>query len=179
MQYLKEEIKNSIVLAALDEFEEKGFNDASIRAIAKNAGIATSNIYRYFNGKEELFNSIMEPVFKRFTDLIFSEFKVDANNLPALADVVDKIMSFYEQYSREMMILLDKSEGSVYHNLKEDLILLIKKRTKEELVHKLKAEGVILADEYIFHVLASMYMEGILRILREGKGDGSRIRKLI
>jgi AcrR family transcriptional regulator len=179
MQYLKDEIKNNIVSAALDEFEEKGFNDASIRTIAKNAGIATGNLYRYFTGKEELFNHLMNPVFQRFNGLIFTEFKADANNLPALTDVVDTIMSFYDQYSRELMILLDKSEGSVYQNLKEDLIVLIEKRVKEEVVLKLKAAGVIIADEFIFHVMASMYMEGILRILKQAKGDGRRIRKLI
>ncbi|EHQ91158.1 TetR/AcrR family transcriptional regulator [Desulfosporosinus youngiae] len=179
MQYLKDEIKNNIISAALDEFEEKGFNDASIRTIAKNAGIATGNLYRYFTGKEELFKHIMNPVFERFSGLIFSEFKADANDLPALTDVVDTIMSFYDQCSRELMILLDKSEGSVYQNLKEDLIVLIEKRVKEEVVHKLKAEGIIIADEFVFHVMASMYMEGILRILRQAKGDDGRIRKLI
>ncbi|HWQ71302.1 MAG TPA: TetR/AcrR family transcriptional regulator [Desulfitobacteriaceae bacterium] len=179
MQYLKDEIKNSIISAALHEFEEKGFNNASIRTIARNAGIAAGNLYRYFNGKEELFNYIMEPVSERFTGLIFSDFQADANNLPVLADVVDKIMSFYEKDSREFMILLDKSEGSVYQNLKEDLIVLIEKRVREELGPKLKDEGIILADEFIFHVLASMLIEGILRILKQGKGDGRRIRKLI
>ncbi len=179
MQYLKDEIKNSIISAALDEFEKKGFNDASIRTIAKNAGIATGNLYRYFTGKEELFNYIMEPVSERFTALIFCDFKADANNSPVLADVVDKIMSFYEEYSREFMILLDKSEGSVYQNLKEDLVILIDKRMKEELKPKLKAEEIAIADEFIFYVVAAMLIEGILRILKQGKGDGRRIRKLI
>lgn len=179
MQYLKEEIKNSIISAALNEFEERGFNDASIRTIARNAGIATGNLYRYFNSKEELFNYIMEPVSERFTALIFSDFEADANNIPVLADVMDKIMSFYEKYSREFMILLDKSEGSVYQNLKEDLIVLIEKRVKKELKPKLKDEGIIIADEFIFHVLASMLIEGALRVLKQGKGDDRRIRKLI
>lgn len=179
MQYLKDEIKNSIISAALNEFEEKGFNNASIRTIASNAGIATGNLYRYFNGKEELFNYIMEPVSERFTALIFSDFKADSNNLPVLPDVVDKIMSFYGRYSREFMILLDKSEGSIYQNLKEDLIIMIEKRVKEELMPKLKDEEVVIADEFIFHVIASMLIEGVLRILKQCKGDDSRIRKLI
>ncbi|KGP75364.1 hypothetical protein JT05_11065 [Desulfosporosinus sp. Tol-M] len=179
MQYLKDEIKNSIISAALDEFEKKGFNDASIRIIARSAGIAAGNLYRYFNSKEELFNYIMEPVSERFTALIFSDFKADANNVPVLADVMDKIMSFYDKDSREFMILLDKSEGSVYQNLKENLISLIEKRMKEELKPKLKAEGIVIADEFIFHVLASMLVEGVLRILKQDKEDGRRIRKLI
>ena len=179
MQYLKDEIKNSIISAALNEFEEKGFSDASIRNIAKNAGIATGNLYRYFNGKEHLFNCIMEPVSERFTSLIFSDFKAGSNNLPVLADVVDQIMSFYEQYSREFMILLDKSEGSVYQNLKEDLINLIEKRVKADLMPKLKDEGIIIADEFIFRVIAAMLIEGIVRIVKQGKGDDGRIKRLI
>lgn len=179
MQYLKDEIKNNIISAALNEFDKKGFNDASIRVIARNAGIATGNLYRYFNGKEELFKYIMEPVFERFTGLIFSDFKGDANNLSVLTEIVDKIMGFYEQYSREFMILLDKSEGSVYQNFKEDLIALIEKRVKDDLIPKLKDEQVIIADEFIFHALASMLVEGILKILKQAKGDGGRIRKLI
>lgn len=179
MQYLKDEIKNSIINAALDEYEKKGFNDASIRIIARNAGITAGNLYRYFNGKEDLFKYIMEPVFKRFTDLIFIDFKADPDNLPALADVVDKIMSVYERYGREFLILLEKSEGSVYQNSKENLIVLIEKRIKDELVAKLKDEGVSMADEYIFHVLAAMLIEGMMRILNESKGDEQRLRKLI
>lgn len=179
MQYLKDEIKNSIINAALDEYERKGFNAASIRAIARNAGIATGNLYRYFNGKEELFKYIMEPVFERFTGLIGGDFEADSNNLPTLADVVDKIMSFYERYSREFIILLEKSEGSVYKNVKENLIALVEKRMQEELIPKLKDEQVIIADEFIFHVLATMFVEGILKIFNQSKGDVGRIRKLI
>jgi hypothetical protein len=121
----------------------------------------------------------MAPVSERFTDLIFSDFQAGADNMPVLADVVEKVMSFYTKYSREFMILLDKSEGSVYQDLKGDLIVLIEKRLKEELVPKLQAGNVLIADEFIFYVIAAMLVEGVLKILKQCKGDGSRIKKLI
>jgi len=179
MQYLKDEIKNRIINAALNEFDEKGFNDASMRKIAQNAGIATGNIYRYFEGKDGLFHYIMAPVYERFTALIFTEFKADSNHTPVIADIVDRIMNFYENYSREFMILLDKSEGSTYQNTKEILLVLIEKRLKEDLLPKLADEGVIIADEFIFYVIASMLVEGIFTILGECKDDYNRIKKLI
>jgi len=179
MQYLKDEVKNRIVSAALDEFDQKGFNDASMREIAKNAGIATGNIYRYFAGKDELFKSIMLPVYQRFTALVFSEFGSDSDDTFVLADIVDKVMSFYGEYSREFMILLDKSEGSAFQDVKETLIALIEKRVKEELLPKLADVGIKIADEFIFYVISSMLVEGVFTILRACKGDSDRLKKLM
>lgn len=178
MQYLKDEIKYSILQAALNEFDEKGFNDASMREIAGNAGIATGNIYRYFGGKDDLFQAIMAPVYERFTELIFTEFAADDHNTPVLEDIVDKIMNFYEAFSREFMILLDKSQGSSYQGIKEDLILLIEKRLKAELLPKLEGTGAMI-DGYIFYVMASMLVEGVFTILRECKEDRKRIKRLM
>ncbi|MEH6938307.1 TetR/AcrR family transcriptional regulator, partial [Bacillus sp. JJ664] len=64
MQILKEDIKNRIIAAALEEFKEQGYLGASIRNIASNAGIALGTIYKYFKNKEDLFNSLVEPVYK-------------------------------------------------------------------------------------------------------------------
>ena len=44
-----------IVLCAKKEFFEKGYTDASIRTIAKNAGVSTSTIYTRYSDKEGLF----------------------------------------------------------------------------------------------------------------------------
>ena len=176
MQYLKDEIKNRILCAALNEFDEKGFINASMRKIAKNAGIATGNIYHYFTGKDELFHVIMLPVAEHFTALISGQFKADANNTPVLADIVENVMNFYDKYSREFMILLDKSEGSAYQDVKANLIGLIDKRLKEDLLPKLADEGIIIADKYIFYVIASMLVEGVFSILRECKEDSNRIK---
>ena len=61
MQFLKDEVRNAIVAAALSEFMEKGYGGASMRSIASSAGITAGNIYRYFVTKDSLFNAIMDP----------------------------------------------------------------------------------------------------------------------
>lgn len=64
MQILKESIKNKILKAASLEFNEKGFQAASMRKIAANAGITPGNIYRYFSNKEKLLEAVVTPIMK-------------------------------------------------------------------------------------------------------------------
>jgi AcrR family transcriptional regulator len=49
-----EQTRAAIVTAALDLFRERGFDAATMRAIAERAGVSTGNAYYYFSSKEEL-----------------------------------------------------------------------------------------------------------------------------
>ena len=52
--------RQTIVDAALAEFLEKGFADATIESVAKRAGVAKGLIYRYFEAKEALFSAVVQ-----------------------------------------------------------------------------------------------------------------------
>lgn len=60
--------KERILDAARAEFLEKGFQGASMRAIASAAGMTTGAIYGYFSSKEDLFDALVRP----FADELFS-----------------------------------------------------------------------------------------------------------
>jgi AcrR family transcriptional regulator len=49
-----EQTRTAIVTAALDLFRERGYDAATMRAIAERAGVSTGNAYYYFSSKEEL-----------------------------------------------------------------------------------------------------------------------------
>lgn len=49
-----EQTRAAIVEAALDLFTERGYEAATMRAIAQRAGVSTGNAYYYFSSKEEL-----------------------------------------------------------------------------------------------------------------------------
>ena len=49
-----EDRRRSILNAALDEFEAKGFSAALVEDIAHRAGVSKGTIYGYFKGKEAL-----------------------------------------------------------------------------------------------------------------------------
>ena len=55
MQYLKDVVRTRIVNAAIAEFKEYGYSNASIRNIAETAAISLGNIYRYYENKEDAY----------------------------------------------------------------------------------------------------------------------------
>lgn len=62
----KEGVYENIIKCAKTEFLEKGFKDASLRVIARNAQTSTSSIYTRFKDKEGLFDAIVQPVISEF-----------------------------------------------------------------------------------------------------------------
>ena len=58
-QVLKEEVRSRIIASAKKELLKKGYKDASMREIAKGADLTVGNLYRYFDSKEELVNTII------------------------------------------------------------------------------------------------------------------------
>ena len=53
-QVLKDEVRDSILESAREEFLEHGFDDSSMRRIAQKSRMTVGNLYRYFKSKDEL-----------------------------------------------------------------------------------------------------------------------------
>lgn len=56
------ERRDAILLAALDEFSERGFAATRLEDVAKRAGVAKGTIYLYFHDKEQLFQEIVRAM---------------------------------------------------------------------------------------------------------------------
>jgi Transcriptional regulator len=187
MQYLKDEIKENIVRAALLEFKEKGYYGASMRNIAHTAGITSGNIYRYFVSKEALFDTIMDPVYQKvlrlgiqFEDGVV-QYKINYQNFDSMQliqELYNDILEAFSQYGTEFLILLDKSEGTKYQGVKEQVKALSYKILREVFIPELKKQGKSIKDEFILHVIACALVDGIGDILNNCS-DGERVRNLV
>lgn len=66
--------RHVILNAALKEFSEKGFDDASTNVIAKEAGISKGLMFHYINSKEDLFlflyDYCTDRIIKEYIDLM-------------------------------------------------------------------------------------------------------------
>ena len=75
-----ENTQTRILKAGKQEFLEKGFKNASLRSIAKAAGVTTGAIYGYFSNKEALFKAlVMEP-----TEILMEKFLSQQTNFANL-----------------------------------------------------------------------------------------------
>ena len=66
MQIAKEHIRQNILNAALPLFYAKGYSKVTIREIADDSHVGLSNIYNYYNSKEDIFRELVQPVINDF-----------------------------------------------------------------------------------------------------------------
>ncbi len=177
MQYLKEETRKRILIAALDEFKENGYLGASIRNIASNANIALGTVYKYFKNKEDLFNSIIEPVYNDLFTYINKIMETDVTHNEKLIEINNSILTIFERSSMELLILLGKSKGSQYEDFKSKIVGIVHDILHKEVYARFKVQSIV-QDPFIFYVLSSNVVEGIHTILKTQE-DGIIIRMLI
>lgn len=169
MQYLKDEIRNDILSAALDEFYEKGYRRSSMRNIAKNAGMTVGNLYRYFKNKDEIFMVLVQPVAKAIIDLTENHEKhqlFENGNIQALNQFISStLMHIHNNRPKELSILINGSQGSNLENFKEDLISGLAQHLRE---HCYLLDDQCKEDELepiIYHLIAKNNVEGYILIL--------------
>lgn len=180
MQYLKDEIRKNIIKEALIEFKQMGYKGASIRSIAKNAGTSVGNFYKYFDSKENLYESLIGLVYYKLMNYFnqFDKVELNENAEYIFYDLMDKIMEMIKENNIELTILLNKSEGSKYENCKKIFIDLTTRIVTEKMKYELSLQGKRLKDNFIIYLISYNLVESIAIILRD-KEDGFEIRKLI
>jgi AcrR family transcriptional regulator len=177
MQIQKDEIRNKINEAALEEFLVAGYTQSSMRNIASNAGITVGNIYSYFSSKEHLFESLLSETVERLHKLISIEVTPDdpvsSSNIEQITQAV--AIAFMENRI-QFLILMDGSVGSKYENIKSRLVELVSKRIHEQLVPILHLKSV---DSLLSNSLAVAVIEGIITIFRNCGEDYERLKTLL
>jgi AcrR family transcriptional regulator len=119
-QVLKDEVRARILTAALEVFAAESYVGAAMSAIAARAGLGTATIYRYYKGKDELFDAVITPdLARRFASLL--DRRVRALGRIALAggsgerdDVGEEMLRFWIDHRLAVVVLLDRAEGTAY-----------------------------------------------------------------
>lgn len=64
--------KESIIKAALDEFSQNDYEQASINKIIKEAKTSKGNFYHYFKNKEELYMALVSEAFQKKLECVIN-----------------------------------------------------------------------------------------------------------
>jgi len=113
-----ETIKN-INAAALKEFTDKGFKNASLRNIVKEAGVTTGAFYGYYKSKEELFDKIVGGHAKHLTE-VFTASKDNDYSDYGKSRISELTMYTYRNW-QGMKLLVAGSDGTQYENFFHEL----------------------------------------------------------
>lgn len=173
-----EGVYDRVLECARKEFLEKGFKDASLRVIAKEASTSTGSIYTRFHDKNGLFGALVEPVvnmINSMSDELESEF--ESRDGQTQADTMGEysmeshgeIIDFIYDHKDSFLLLLNCSYGSKFEHFQDALIEMEERST----VNFLKATGhedlLEKPGMYNFiHMLSTSYCSGIFEPLLHG-----------
>lgn len=87
-----------LIEAARNLFHERGFERTSVEDILKASGVARSNFYYHFNGKEALAKAVLEAQMARFRDQVLAKTLKDPN------------LAVKERFERFLGVVLEAQE---------------------------------------------------------------------
>ena len=117
MQIKKEEVKTRIIEFSKREFLVRGYENASLRMVAKKAHLSIGNIYHYFSSKEDILEFLLRPLIERFENIIRDHIVTETN--PVLIKEIEQ--------PGQLELFLERS--NFYNFLDENLIIFLKMET--------------------------------------------------
>jgi AcrR family transcriptional regulator len=190
MRQKKDEIRKKILDVSKSEFLKNGFKDASLRLIAKNAGVTTGSVYTYFRNKNDILEVLVSPVILEIEQTLnskqisYDEVKFSGNDLRLwFSRYIRFLLHLVEKYPEEMRLLFICSVGSNYEHYKYELIEIGKKRGQKDfltLTRTKEFEGQELSGIFI-HNLVNFIFSSTIEILKTGidKKDIEKFEKEI
>ena len=134
-QQLKPEIREQIEAAALTCFARQGLAAARMEDIAREAGVSTGNVYRYFAGKEDLFYRVItggfvQQVRRMLLDRFRAALEAPGGSYADMLRLDDRQLAFVAQHRLQVVVLLTRSEGTRYAAVAEELADMMRRQAR-------------------------------------------------
>lgn len=181
------ETKAKLLLSAKAEFLEKGYMNASLRNICRNAGVTTGALYFFFEDKADLFQAItketVEGIYQLMQKHYQDEVQMGNKGMSAMEMLAEHNQDFeaatlfiHQMYLHrdEVLLLLTKSQGSGLENIADKFI----EASEKHLAVMAKQMQLIYPDKIIdknfIHWLAHMQIDAFIYMIThiEKEEDG-------
>lgn len=181
-----EGVREKTIVCTKQEFLEKGYVDASLRTIAKNAETSTSSIYTRFGDKEGLFRDIVEPTANelkmRYEGVQIKFHSLDkATQLETMVDYsrveMNKLFDFMYDNFYVFRLLLDAYYGPQFQRLDIEAVYTYKYM---EIIGCDSVRSGKVTEEFI-HMVTTAFLNGMFEIFRHNmpKAEGKRYMMML
>ena len=85
---MAKDTKERILTAALDMFSQNGYAGTNIRELTASLGLVKSSMYRHFESKEEIWNSLLDEMVAYYDEQFGSP-----EHLPPIPDSLDELVA--------------------------------------------------------------------------------------
>ena len=166
--------KEKLLRSAKKEFLEKGYMKASLRTICKNAGVTTGALYFFFQNKEDLLKSLVEPVLSGLMTIINAHFSSElaaqetmVSVAPDSGDILasKEVIRFLYRYYDEFLILLTKSQGSKYEDILGQYADMAEEHYGRLVEIAVKTRGIKKPSRHMLHWMAYLQINAFVHLL--------------
>jgi AcrR family transcriptional regulator len=129
------ESRKKIIDAAMHVFSRQGFMKATIRDIAKYAGISIGGVYLYFKNKEELYKSLIN---ERMHD-IGAQIEVTTGRAESASEALSNFLKLYLDHAlkhKEFILLHIREHGFVFGREEKRKFFKSQKKLIEQIILK-------------------------------------------
>jgi TetR/AcrR family transcriptional regulator len=172
----KTETYQKIIPCAKREFLEKGFEKASMRAIAADAGMTAAGLYRHFADKEAMFEALVASTVNGLKEFFLSVQK-DFDRLPPdikretafdySADKLRHFIAFIYAHFDEFKLLVTCAGGTAFADFIHSLVEIEVEYTKkfiESTGNDVLVSGRITPE--FMHIVASAFFSAIFEAVK-------------
>ena len=171
MEKTESAVRSRLLEAGKEEFRDKGFLKASLRAICKKADVTTGALYFFFESKAALFEEIVEETVGEM-EQIAGKLTDSQNEEQTISEEYDQLFMEFVWENRDIArILMEGAEGTRYENFWEDTCTKMEQLLQENFRKKCGKE----AYNDLVNILIGMKMQGYRELL---KGNYSREKLL-
>lgn len=122
---IREESKQRILDAALMIFAKKGYDNASISMIAKEAGVSKGLMYNYFSSKEDLLKGVIMGAMDKSAP-VFQLFMIETEPKKKIKHLIDGVISFLREHKGYYRLITALA-------LQEDAISFVKEISEKKI----------------------------------------------
>ena len=173
---MNEEVLKEIIKAAKEEFLSLGYNEASMRNIAKKANLTTGSLYYRFLDKAEMLDAVVGneaeellTMFKRIqNDFAKKEIKSQVSEMGSYTEnglhvMINYIYDHYDAFK----IIICRSKGSKYEFYIDSLVDIEVENTYR-FINELKEKKLKVRkpSEDLIHILCTSFFTSIFEVVQ-------------
>ncbi len=184
----EKETKERLLISAKKEFAEKGYLQASLRNICKNAGVTTGALYFFFKDKEDLFAAIVEEplqcLYKIMNEhyayeITHGEGKIhDGEVDPVDQDATNQIIHILYQHYDEFQVLLTKAQGSRYEKCVDEFVKISEHHYRVLADRITNEQGFPPVEDYMIHWISHLQVDVFVHLCTHEKDEAAAVRHM-
>lgn len=172
----KQETKRRILQAALEEFAERGFDGASIRVIASNAGVIHGLVKYHFENKEHLWRTAVDYLYERqAVEMLQPEDFDELSPYEQIKDWLKRYVRYSAKYPEHARIMVQESvRDSERLQWAVEQHILANHQRMSVMFNNWVAAGVLpnIPQQYLFPMLAAVAQFPFMRAPSERHSSG-------